>query len=263
MKKILLVLCAWLSFASQGAVYHPEVLSHVERAVEKAVAKGELPTVVFDIDDTLINTSYRTGRILTELSRDSKFARAYPAEARALRDISVSRLHYDVGDTLRHLGFSNPSMIEMAKAFWAPRFYSSEYVEDDRVVTGARAFVTSLHGRGADIVYLTGRPRPDMGEGTVHNLRARGLPLNTERTTLLMKPEKDMDDLEYKRGALESIHECHGEVVAVFENEPANLNMLGDAFPGATRVFVDTIHSSKPDIPTLESQWIRDFRREE
>ena len=47
---------------------------------------------------------------------------------------------------------------------------------------------------------------------------------------------------------------------SVFENEPANLNAMVEAFPLASAVFLDTIHSPRPDVPSEASQWVGDFR---
>jgi len=74
-----------------------------------------------------------------------------------------------------------------------------------------------------------------------------------------MKPDPKMDDLQFKRDAFAQIEHL-GEVVGVFENEPANINAMADAFPGAVAVFVDTIHSPKPDVPAERVEWVRDFR---
>jgi hypothetical protein len=52
-----------------------------------------------------------------------------------------------------------------------------------------------------------------------------------------------------------------GEVVAGFENEPANLNAMADAFPKASMVFVDTVHSRKPGIPKAGVPWIGSYLR--
>ncbi|MBI4404638.1 MAG: hypothetical protein HY537_10775 [Deltaproteobacteria bacterium] len=50
-----------------------------------------------------------------------------------------------------------------------------------------------------------------------------------------------------------------GQTIAAFENEPANINAMGDAFPAAALVYLDTIHSKKPDVPGPNTSWIRDF----
>ena len=68
-----------------------------------------------------------------------------------------------------------------------------------------------------------------------------------------------MDDAEYKQAAIEDIRSHHGEVVATFDNEPANCNIFQAAFPDALNFFVDTEHS--PDAEPLHPSLlhIKDF----
>jgi len=67
-----------------------------------------------------------------------------------------------------------------------------------------------------------------------------------------------MDDLEFKKSQFRPLAAL-GEVVGVFENEPANINAMADAFPNAKAIFLDTIHSPKLDVPEDRVNWVRDF----
>jgi hypothetical protein len=260
MKAILFLILFLAGVPGIGAHYHPDILESIAGKVKKMVKQAGQPVAVFDIDDTLVSTPYRTQRILSELGEIGRFSARHPIAAERLRNIPIHRVHYELKDTLRSIGFDNSQLLEAVTQFWGPRFFSSEYVENDRIIPGASTYVSRLHELGAKVVYLTGRDAPRMGEGTRRSLRRRGFPMD-EDAVILMKPHKEIEDLIFKKQAVAWIAE-QGSVVAVFENEPANLNLLGDSFPDAHRVFVDTIHSNKADLPALESVWIRDYKME-
>jgi hypothetical protein len=67
-----------------------------------------------------------------------------------------------------------------------------------------------------------------------------------------------MDDLVFKVSQFENVASL-GQVVGAFENEPANINAMAAAFPSAVPIFLDTVHSPKPDVPGPRVQWVKDF----
>jgi hypothetical protein len=73
-----------------------------------------------------------------------------------------------------------------------------------------------------------------------------------------MKPSHSLPDAQFKAAVVTQVRAL-GEVVALFENEPANLNLLHQAFPEALAVFVDTIHSPHAPPVTQAAHRIRDF----
>ena len=81
----------------------------------------------------------------------------------------------------------------------------------------------------------------------------------SDRAVLMMKPDPQIPDVDFKRDAVAGVAGL-GEVVAVFENEPANLNVLLAGFPRARGVFLDTIHSTRPDQPSEAAAQVADFR---
>jgi hypothetical protein len=50
-----------------------------------------------------------------------------------------------------------------------------------------------------------------------------------------------------------------GEVVATFENEPGNANLLLEAFPDARHFLLDTVHSPEAEAPDSALIVIEDF----
>lgn len=256
MPLILLWLVGCASSAPMERRSHdPVILDQVAEFVRTA-DKGAAPVVVFDLDDTLFDARSRTLPILQELARDPMM-KGHPEGAKRLADAKLEMLQYELDRTFASLGIDDPGALEIAKAYWKPRFFSDKYCAMDAAIPGAAQYVNRLHKLGAKIVYLSGRDVPRMQRGTTLSLRQSGFPMG-KNTELLLKPKAEMDDFQFKLEAFEKIGK-RGRVVAVFENEPKNLNALGEAFPKAVLVFLDTRHSKAPDTPTTESHWIRDF----
>jgi hypothetical protein len=72
--------------------------------------------------------------------------------------------------------------------------------------------------------------------------------------TLMLKPAKEMPDVEFKQEAFKIISQI-GVVVAGFDNEPANVNAMEVEFPEAEIVFINTRHSNRPDQPFPSISW--------
>ncbi len=231
--------------------YEPQALHQLSALVAHEAAQGIQPVVVFDLDDTLSDSRTRTVRILNEFGRLEQVPE--------LEDVTPASIRYQLENTFNDLGLHDAALLARADAFWKARFFSNEYVALDRPIPGAPAYVRWLAHRGARIVYLTGRDAGSMRQGTLANLEHNHFPTADDTNVLLMKPDKTMDDTVFKVAAFERIKKM-GEVVGAFENEPRNINAMLHAFPEAIAVYVDTIHSSKPDVPAPGIFWIQDFR---
>jgi hypothetical protein len=125
----------------------------------------------------------------------------------------------------------------------------------DEIIPGAAGYVRRVHDAGATICYLTGRDEPGMGAGTRAALRQNDFPWDEPRVELIMKATFEEPDESHKGRAIECVRAL-GRVVAAFDNEPELVNLLADAFPEATVVRVDSLHSPKkirayPHIPVI------------
>lgn len=214
------------------------------------------PIVIIDLDDTLINTRERNLRILRDFAEVSSIKQTFPSEALKVKNLNLDQIRYLLADSLKGIGIENLDFIKAASDFWLSRFFSNEYCSEDLPTKGAAQYLQQLENAGAKIIYLTGRDVPRMETGTLANLKRNSFPL--EKAKLMMKPDPKMDDLVFKQQAFVEIDKL-GEVVGVIENEPANINAMKDAFPQATAVFLDTIHSPKPDVPKDGVHWVQDF----
>lgn len=244
--------------ASERPQYAPSVLAQVRQKVEALAATGERALIVFDLDDTLLNTRERNLRLLHDFAKQASIKEKYPSEVKKLEGLGFGDISYLIKDTLRSRGIKNDEFIREMETFWAARFFTNPYCSKDAPIRGAVEYVNSLTQLGATVIYLTGRNWPGMGQGTVVNLTALGFPTDPSQAILLMKPQKEGDDLLYKKGMFAAIAKM-GTVIAAFENEPANINEFQKEFSSATMVFVDTAHSPKPVVPNNGVQWIADF----
>jgi hypothetical protein len=228
----------------------PEALARVRAVAARPplLVEGQTfrrpPVVVFDLDGTLFDNGPRTWQILLDFAEQERL----PALRRALDKAPRTGLPYLLKDTLAKVGVDNPAIVDRAVQFWRKRFFTDDDQRHDIPLPGAVAYVAACYEAGATIVYLSGRDAPNMLVGVCASLRAHGFPVGIARTSVVLKHDFHDDDLEFKRSALDFI-DTHGEVVASFDNEPANCNAFVDRWPEGVHVFVDTQHA--PDPPPL------------
>lgn len=233
-------------------------LAGVIARIKKCTARGKSTLAIFDLDGTLFDNRTRTVFILREISE--KFDQKAPELAAAFESFqNLSRIDYSLDKTLARMGVRHPAEIAFIKQEWARRFFSDEYQRYDMPIPGAKAYVERVHKAGATVIYLTGRDVGRMLVGTTEVLRLYGFPVGVAGTMTIVKKEFEQDDEIFKKEVSEYIDRL-GEVTAIFENEPANSNILQARFPGADSFFVLTQH--KPDAPALRPgiRRIKDFR---
>jgi hypothetical protein len=206
------------------------------------------PVLVLDLDGTLMDNRPRTAAILRDLAelwRDS-----HPEAAAALAESTPEKLAYLLSDSLRRLKVVDPVLVGEATEYWRSRFFADDDLRHDVALAGAVRFVRTAHANGATVVYLTGRDLPMMGLGTFASLRTLGFPIGVAGVEIILKPDAQMADEAFKRMVAPTLARV-GEVVASFDNEPANCNLFKEAYPESDIVFVDTQHV--PGAPALRS----------
>jgi hypothetical protein len=216
-----------------------EGLSYREIAerIGAARAAGREPTVVFDLDGTLYDNTWRTLRILIEYA--ATLEATAPEVRRAIELIRPIAVAYRVADTLSDHGITDPRVVEGAIAFWRARFFTNDYQRYDVVIPGAAELARKLQRDGAVLVYFTGRDAPNMLLGTTEALQRDGFPIGTPDTHLFMKPTFEQDDLTYKSEAFAHLHRL-GRTAAVFDNEPSLVNRFHREFPDALTFHLNT-----------------------
>jgi hypothetical protein len=236
---------------------HPR-LREVFTRIEARLASGRLPICVFDLDSTLFSTAPRNLAILREFVTHHRDE--HPHLLDIAKRIGLDDMGWNVHQDLRRFGVDDTVLLERLQAFWFERFFTDDYLAHDEPVPGATQFVLDCHARGALVYYLTGRHVGGMEVGTVRSLVQKGFPFWRGRCVLHLKPSFDVPDGEFKRGALDDIRSYQGQVVATFENEPANANLFLRSFPDAVHVLLTTIHSPGAEAPSSQLVLTEDFQ---
>ena len=237
----------WISACQFKTLENSETLRRVISGVTSASAP---PFVILDLDSTLYEVARRTFRILREWGASSQ---ATSITRDPLSYLTAEDIRFSVRDTLIAAGLDVENAayrdeLSALREFWWSRFFTSSYLKEDRPYPGAVDFVQRLFAAGAHLVYLTGREKMPMLEGTLSNLIRDQFPPLGDRVQLVMKDEKNGDDLAHKIEKAANLRR-HGEVIASFDNEPRNVVGLYHVFPEAMHIFVDTYCSEMPAMP--------------
>ena len=143
----------------------------------------------------------------------------------------------------------HPEFHQALKEFWLKTFFSNEYLHYDVPYEGAVEFTRQLAELNTDIVYLTGRDVQRMGLGSEETLRHWNFPLDDDRARLVLKPQKGMDDAEFKSEWFGSLPAEHYGKIWFFENEPVNVNLVRLQHKHVEIVFFESTHSGKQEAP--------------
>ena len=232
------------------------VYQAIAERLARAKASGRDPIVVLDLDGTLYDNCHRILRILQEFSHLR--GHEHPDLLELVHRLVPADIEYTVTETLHAKGYTNDAVTEEAEQFWRDRFFTSDYVVYDLPIAGAVELVTDLYRRGAVPAYLTGRDAPNMLLGTVRCLQRDGFPVGTVDTRIILKQDPKTEDTVYKGAVVDHLR-ASGEVVAVFDNEPAICNLFKAAFDDAVVVWLDTRYTSDAEAPRDDIHRIGNF----
>jgi predicted secreted acid phosphatase len=206
------------------------------------IAKSISSICVFDLDSTIFNVSPRSEKILHEFARLQHFP--------DLLKITIEMKDWGVYEALLRAGYTkmkNEDLHLKLKQYWNEKFFSNEYLHYDTPYLGAIHFVQSLAISGVTIRYLTGRDIFRMGTGTADVLKKWGLPHATDQIHL--KPSKELDDHLFKLMWLQNLAEENPTTtIYLFENEPVNINLVGDNMPNVRIIYMNTTHSRRETV---------------
>lgn len=231
-------------------------LSELASGAISAAQRGERVQVVFDLDDTLFLVRPRKRVIFRELA--DTLDHADPTRE-ALWRLSMMDIPYDVAEALGTVGIHHgPTVKHLTSAFFE-RFFDGSYTRHDAPNTGAAAYLNHLHANGVDVVYLSARPE-GMMDRTVDTLLAHRFPMAEGSVLLKTSRDAHLGDVEFK-GVKAAELATWGKTLAVFDNEPANLNAMYPAMRDATFFLLDTDHSPNPPALEMPTIVMKDFGR--
>jgi hypothetical protein len=235
--------------ATERAALLQSILDRVRAQVAGHHGSGTrgAAVLVFDLDGTLMDNRPRVVAILHELAAHWRVS--HPEAAVACARAQADDIGYGFVENLRRLGVTSPALHEEGLAFWKARFFADPHVKHDIEVQGARDYVRACYEAGAIVVYLTGRDLPNMALGSFASLRDLGFPIGVIGTELVVKPTFEMPDADFKREVAPELERL-GRVIAVFDNEPVNVNLFLSVHAECIGVFLDTQYA--PDPPALD-----------
>jgi beta-phosphoglucomutase-like phosphatase (HAD superfamily) len=229
----------------------------LEAVLATASARAPEGVCVFDLDSTVLDNRPRQARILADYGRTA-------GEPLLLEARPEHFQGWNLAAALANAGLAQEEVrahLRPFRRFWDEWFFTSAYCRLDAPIPGAPAFLGAVAGAGARIAYVTGRPR-SMLDGTLAAFRRAEMPVpDDRRVVLLMKDAPELKDDAWKRRACATIARL-GPVIAVFDNEPAHVNLYAERWPDALAVHLDTDHSGRPVDVLARIPSIADFVRE-
>lgn len=206
--------------------------------------------VIFDLDSTLYDLTKRVSAIMSAFAGDAMVIQKFPAASARLAALEIRRTDWGIQEPFARVGITREAhseFIDAAQSAWARGFFSNDFLDRDFPLPGAVRFVEDCLAAGAEVLYLTGRDVARMGSGTESSLQASGFPFDGTRARLHLKPEKSLDDAEFKAEAIEALATKYSHIW-LFENEPVNINAVLKRTPKVKMVFVETCHSGIEDV---------------
>lgn len=209
----------------------------IRKKLDAIVAQTSKPVFILDLDGTLFDVVYRTMEIMKRFAAQPEIREKFPEHLGTVNKLRHQDYLYSLEQTLNSVGIDrysehNAHFLHAAETFWFKHFFTDDLVLADQPYAGASEFVRHYHREGVQIVYLSGRDIPNMSRGTIECLETHGFPHTGHGVTICLKPAYGQDDLLFKKQSLETIRSL-GEVVATFDNEPANVQMFIDNYPNA------------------------------
>lgn len=220
----------------------------MKTCIKAAQDRSLQPLIIFDIDDTIIDCRHRKYLVIQDFIEQALIKERFPLECQRLGQMPWTEVCYRIIDTLRKQDIHHPHFSEELLQFWRFHYFSYPYLLRDQAFPQAISFVQQCAAWGAAIVYLTGRDEQGMGQGTRESMQKLGFPTSSDQVSFILKLDPLQDDVGFKKAALEDIAK-QGEVVAAFENELPNLNVMAERFPSAKMYWRKTLYLPNPPEP--------------
>jgi len=234
-----------------------KIPKQILKKIESQRNLGQQCLAVFDLDSTLFDVSPRLLRILLDFAATPEYQKKFPEQIQLFKNIRTERQDWGIQNALERVGLDrhHPEFLEAVHDFWHERFFANEYLEYDLPYDGAVEYVNNIVSLGAEVAYLTGRDIPRMGAGTALVLKKWGFPLDDQQVQLILKPNKTLDDAEFKTNYFEQLPEGKYANIWFFENEPMNIHHLRHRLPEVEVIFFHSTHAGKAappeDIPRI------------
>lgn len=239
------------------------ILQKIKEQVNEDRRRGRRNLLVFDLDSTLFDVSFRSQKILLEFALNPDHQTRFPKETNLLKDVIIAPTDWGIRSSIERLPFEHPpqqDFLEHVKTFWMRHFFDSKYLDHDQPYPGAVEFVRFFANQPlTDIVYLTGRDIKRMLIGTerslqLHGFPTPGFPMSSDASQghvkLALKPDTHISDTDFKCQWFHQIEMLRYHHIWFFENEPANIDRVMREHPSVEIIFFDSTHSGKLPTPS-------------
>lgn len=152
-----------------------------------ARSKGRRVAMIFDIDNTLMDTRHRTAAAATSFAHGG---------ARPMERATFDRVGYRPEDTCRANGIVDAEVVSAFSEYFNQFFWSPDNMALDRPLETPIALAALAKSLGAELYFLTGRTT-DFRAQTLDQLTRAGLGPESEAHLIMKSPKRD------RRGRLE------------------------------------------------------------
>jgi phosphoglycolate phosphatase-like HAD superfamily hydrolase len=243
-----------------------KVLNHILQQISQAKNHRKRSLVIFDIDSTLIDTSYRTSAVFKEFSRHEVHRKTWPDLCTQIDLWQEVTEVYDPIDFINtHAGSFVNRDSETARYilnFWRDRFFDEQWLVHDLPFAGGKEFVHECLQTGSDIAYLTGREEKRARRGTQKWLATHHFPLigQSDQTRLVLKENRHTPDFDYKNYGLSQLKLGYDHVWFI-ENEVELVLMTMSQHTNVEPILFNSVHSGRAHLgdakPLTIESWLR------
>ena len=228
----------------------------VSEKVQATSNAGIKPILIIDLDGTLVDYTMRTYMIFKKALSTLDISNEVKQK---VEDIKREDYDYFPRSNFERADIGDVKIIDELTSFWEKHYFTNHYLKYDRQMPGAYKFISNILELGINIVYLTGRDEPNMGDGTKAWLEQQGFLKDSDpRCRLLMKTNLEIENYESKERNGKAIGDM-GQPVLIIDNEPIELQTMWERFPGAIPVLMDMPNSGKPAKLPDDIFMIKDF----
>ncbi len=242
MKIVQLAVVLFFSWVAQA-----EDVSRViyPRAIQSR-SQGRLPVAVFDLDETLVNSTPR--RFLSFLRALPALQAQFPQEAAKLKGLRLEhfftlRNRYSTAETLAAFGIQNAQFQAQLETQFLIHYLSGDWIAFDRDMPCGTALIRDLQKMGVLPVFISSRYASSQLAATLASLKELGITRENEPFRVVLRPD-GMSSIDFKKMAFAKVRELGKEfgkpvdVILAAENEPENMNAMTAEFPTATKFFI-------------------------
>jgi len=178
---------------------------------------------IFDIDDTIFDTSYRRFFIYEKfLRKEFKLPRI---------NFYLQKKHYNFIPLLEKDSIFQEKYYKILDRYYN-LFLSESFLILDKPYCGIKSFLQSLNWLKIPILFLTGRYSPNLKTATQYLLKKYDLISPQMTNFLFMKPNMKISDKNFKKLELNSIINLYPErKIIIFDNESENCEIFNEILP--------------------------------